>query len=75
MVLGTVEQIAKAITEVFKLLGQYLSGKKVARLEYQIEAAQEYIFVDEKSGEYKDIDDKRQAQLKLHFRKRVFDSS
>ena len=75
MALGTVEQIAKAITEGFKLLGQYLSGKEMARVKYQLEAAHQYIFVDEKAGEYGDIKPEKQKDLKIHFRKRVFDSS
>ncbi len=45
------------------------------RLMYRIEAAMEYVSVDERTGEYKDIDPEDQAKLKLHFRKRIFDVS
>ncbi len=49
--------------------------KQHKRLMYRIEAAMHYIFVDEKTGEYDDIDDEKRDKLKEHFRKRVFDVS
>lgn len=72
--------ILKALQGVFSF-GSNLSDpeqysiKTIKRLKYNLEAAQNYIFVDEKSGEYKDISDKKRDKLKLHFRKRVFDES
>ena len=66
-------KISDAVKEGFKLFGQIISGAKMRKLEYNREAAQQYIFIDEKSGEYKDMDDKKRAQLKIHYRKRVFD--
>lgn len=72
---AAVTEIAGSIKEGFKVIGQYLAGKEIARLRYQLESAQEYIFVDEKSGEYVGITPERQKELKLHFRKRVFDSA
>lgn len=48
--------------------------KEFKRLKYQLEAAYNYVFVDEKSGQYKDLPPEKLADLKLHFRKRIFDS-
>jgi len=64
-----------AIAEVAGLLKVVVAGKEVARLKYRAEAGMNYVFVDEKTGEYKDIDDKKQKSLKVHFRKRIFDAS
>lgn len=49
--------------------------KEFKRVRYQLEAAQEYIFVDEKSGPYKKSNDREIENLKVHFRKRAFDSA
>lgn len=68
-----VTAISEAIKEVSGLVRELISGAEVARLKYRTEAAMDYVFVDEKSGEYKYIDEKRQSELKLHFRKRIFD--
>lgn len=48
--------------------------KKIKRLEYRIEAAMNYIFVIEKSGQYSNINEDKQKAFLLHFRKRIFDS-
>ena len=71
--LGAVEQIAKAISEGSKLVAQIIGGHAVRKLKYRMEAAMSYVHVSEKEGEYADISDKRQKELKLHFRKRIFD--
>ena len=68
-----VTAISEAIKEVSGLIRELVAGKEVARLKYRTEAAMNYVFVDEKSGEYKDIKDDRQRELKVHFRRRVFD--
>lgn len=70
-----VKEVAGAIKEGFKVLGAYLAGKEIARLKYQLESAQSYIFVDEKSGQYVDLTEEKQDALKIHFRKRAFDAS
>lgn len=49
--------------------------KRFKRFAYRIEAAMRYVFVDEKAGRYKDITDEDQVKLKLHYRKRIFDSN
>lgn len=70
-----VKEVAGAIKEGFKVVGQYLAGKEIARLKYQLESAQSYIFVDERVGNYAGVNDKKQKELKVHFRKRAFDSA
>jgi len=70
-----VTAISEAIREVTSLIREAVSGAEVRRLKYRTEAAMNYVFVDEKSGEYKDIKDDRQRELKVHFRKRVFDEN
>ena len=62
-----------AISEVSGLLKILVAGKEVARLKYRAEAAVNYVFVDEESGEYAGITEKRKKQMKLHFRKQIFD--
>lgn len=64
--------IASAIAEGFKILAQVLKGRERARMEAAIQAGEQYIFVDEKSGKYQDISDDRQKKLKVHYRKRFF---
>ena len=66
---------AQAVAEVAKVVGNWQVSKERNRLLYRLEASTDYVFVDEKSGEYKDIDEKKQKKLKAHFRKRIFDSS
>ena len=46
-----------------------------ARLRYRIEAAMQYVFVDEKVGEYADFNEAKRQKYKRHFRKRIFDAS
>lgn len=67
--------ISEAVKEVTGLIRELVSGAEVRRLKYRCEAAESYVFVDEKTGEYKDINDKKQKELKQHFRKRIFDES
>ena len=71
--IAAIEQIAGAIKEGFKVLGQILSGAELRKARYRIEAAMHYVHVDRKEGEYKDIPDDKQKALKIHFGKRVFD--
>jgi hypothetical protein len=65
--------IVKAIDKIAEITAQVLSGAEVRKLKYRLEAATNYVEVDEKIGEYKDIDDDRQKKLKRHFRRRIFD--
>ena len=49
--------------------------KTIKRLRYQLEASHNYIFVNEKAGEFKEITDERKNDLFLHYRKQSFDSA
>lgn len=66
---------------VFKGIGKVADSignadeRELNRLRYRVEAAMQYIRVDEKSGEYAGISNQRQAKLKIHFSRRVFDAS
>lgn len=72
-VLDQVSSIAQAIDKVAGLIAQILSGAAFRKMQYRVEAAQNYVFVDEKAGQYKDLTPEKQKGLKLHFRKRIFD--
>lgn len=61
--------------EVAKVVGNWQNSKDRNRLLYRLEAAQNYVFVNERDGEYKDVEPGRAKKLLLHFRKRIFDSS
>ena len=65
--------ISKAIEKASMLVAEFLSGAIVRKLNYRIEAAMSYVFVNEKAGEYAGVSDEKQAKLLIHFRKRVFD--
>ena len=49
--------------------------KEMKRLKYQLEAAQNYIFVDERSGQFALASEGAAKELKIHFRKQAFDSA
>jgi len=70
-----VTAISEAIREVSGLIKELVSGAELRRLKYRVESASQYIFVDERSGKYTKISEKERADLKLHFRKRVFDEA
>ena len=46
--------------------------RKIAKLEYRVEAAMNYVSVVEKSGVYANYDLKKRKKYLLHFRKRIF---
>lgn len=66
---------SEAIKEVAGLIRELVAGKEVARLKYRAESGMNYVFVDEKIGQYDGISDEEQAKKKLHFRKRIFDEN
>ena len=70
-----VQAISEAIKEVAALVHELVSGREVARLKYQQEAAMNYVFANEKAGKYEGINAKEQKKQLLHFRKRIFDSA
>jgi len=64
--------IAEAIAAGFKLLKTVLDTKQVRHMKAAIEAAEKYIQVNEKSGAFSTIDEKKQKKLLRHFSKRFF---
>jgi hypothetical protein len=70
-----VTAISGAFKEVAGLIREFVSTADVRRLRYRVEAATQYVFVDEGSGEYAKISEDAKKKLKLHFRKRIFDES
>ena len=72
MALGTVGPIARAVAEVAKVIGQWMASADRRKLEAAKDAAEKYIFVSEKAGEFIGISDDRQKDLLAHYRKRFF---
>lgn len=70
-----ISAISEAVKEIAGLFKELVSGAEIRRLKYRIEAAEQYVFVDEKSGPYAETGDKKRKELKCHFRKRIFDES
>lgn len=73
--MSNVSLIAGMVAQIAKVVGNWQVGSERARLMYRIEAAQDYVFVNERTGEYKNIDFSRATKLLLHLRKRIFDIS
>lgn len=71
--LSLVTALSEAIREVAGLVRELVAGAQVRRLKYQVEAARNYIFVEERQGQYKEITELRRQEYLVHFRKRVFD--
>ena len=68
----TIGPIAQAIAEVAKVVGQWMNSSGRRRIMAALEAAERYIFVNEKEGEYSDISEEKQKKYLAHFRKRFF---
>ena len=64
--------IASAIGEFSKALGIWMASAEKRKLEAAKDAAEKYIFVNEKNGEFKDITDKKQKELIKYYRLRFF---
>ena len=60
--------IAEAIKEFFK----WQSTANIRRMKAAIEAAEKYIMVNEKDGEFKNISNSKQKKYLKHYRKRFF---
>jgi hypothetical protein len=67
-----VAPIAQAIAEGFKLLKTVMDTAESRKMKAAIEAAEKYIQVNTKTGQYEKIDDKIQKQYLTHFSKRFF---
>ena len=64
--------IATAIAEGFKLLKTVMDTAESRRAAAAIEAAEKYIQVNEKTGQYDGLDDDKQTKYLKHFSKRFF---
>jgi arabinogalactan endo-1,4-beta-galactosidase len=64
--------ISAAIAEVSGLIKEFISGADIRRMSAAIEAAEQYIMVNEKTGQYKDLTEEKKAQYLTHVRKRFF---
>ena len=64
--------VAQAISEGAKLWNTWLKSFERRRFKAAIEAAEKYIFVNQKSGEFKDIDDSRKKKLLSHYSRKFF---
>lgn len=72
MALDPITAIASAIAECSKALGLWLASAEKRKLENAKDAGEKYIFVNEKAGEFKNIIDKKQKELLLHYRRKFF---
>jgi len=69
---AAVGAVATAIAEGFKLLKTVMDTAESRKMKAAIEAAEKYIQVNTKTGQYEKIDDKKQKEYLLHFSKRFF---
>lgn len=69
---AAVGAVATAIAEGFKLLKTVMDTAESRKMRAAIEAAEKYIQVNTKTGQYEKIDDKKQKDYLLHFSKRFF---
>ena len=67
-----ISAVSEAISEGFKLVGLILRGREKADAESAIQAGEQYIFVDERSGKYEEISESKRIKLKKHYRKIFF---
>lgn len=72
MSLEPITAIANAIAECSKVIGQWLASADRRKLEASKDAGEKYIFVSEKSGEFKDITEAKQKELLLYYRRKFF---
>lgn len=67
-----VTQIAGAIREGFKLLAQWRETAEIRKAKAAIEAAEKFIQVLGREGEFAGIKDEEQKKLLAHYKKRFF---
>lgn len=72
MAIDPVTAIASAVAEFSKAFGTYMASREVRHMRAAIDAAERYIFVNERTGENETLTDKQQAKLLAKFRKRFF---
>jgi len=64
--------IAQAIAEGFKLLKTLMDTAQVRKMRKAIEAAEKYLMINEKDGEYDCLNDEQQKKKLAYYRKRFF---
>ena len=64
------QAVLEAIKEGSKAYSTWLKSREKRRLELCKDAAERYIMVNEKEGEYKDITEEQKKKYLVHFRKR-----
>lgn len=67
-----ISQIIAIVKDVVGILAKLLSGAGSRRMRTAIEAAEKYIQVNEKVGEFTNISKQRRHKLLKHYRKRFF---
>ena len=67
-----VTAIANAVAEFSKAFGTYMATREVRHLKAALDAAERYIFVNERMGENEELTDVQQKKLLAKFRKRFF---
>lgn len=64
-IFGTAGEIAEKIKNP--------EQRKIAKLEYRIEAAMDYVHCNEGVGEFADFNETKRQKYLRHYRKRIFD--
>ena len=72
MPIDPVSSIASAIAEFSKTLGIWMASRDRRKMKAALDAAERYIFVNEKSGENAKLTAKQRTALLAKFRKRFF---
>jgi len=72
MAASLIAPIAEAIAEGFKLIKTKMDTEASRRAAKAIEAAEKYIQVNERSGQYTNINDAKRIRYLKHFSKRFF---
>ena len=67
-----VTAIANAVAEFSKAFGTYMATREVRHLKAALDAAERYIFVNEKTGENAELTDEQQEKLLAKLRRRFF---
>jgi len=70
--MGTIKAVAEAIKEGMKVWYQWRSGSERRRMRAAIDAAEQYIFVNEKDGRYQELSENRRKKLLRTWRRRFF---
>lgn len=72
MSVGVITAISNAVAGVSQVYYEWLKSSERRKMQAAIEAAEKYIFVNEKAGSFSGITDERKERLLSHYRKRFF---